>query len=93
MCVNNGLVGVFNATEFIYAVSKANKGGLDSLDEFSFSFLHDLSAAIGGKCVHLFLTAKVKYYFILLIPFSFISPNYNFQVLLTCLCISNNDNA
>lgn len=33
MFVNNGLVGVFNATEVIYAVYKANKGGLDSLNE------------------------------------------------------------
>lgn len=32
MFVNNGLVGVFNATELIYAVYKANKGGLDSLN-------------------------------------------------------------
>lgn len=34
MFVNNGLVGVFNATEWIYAVYKTNKGGLDSLNEF-----------------------------------------------------------
>ena len=35
MFVNNGLVGVFNATELIDAVYKANKGGLDSLNSFS----------------------------------------------------------
>lgn len=34
MFVHNGLVGVFNATELIYAVFKANKGGLDSLNLF-----------------------------------------------------------
>lgn len=33
MFVNIGLVGVFNATELIYAVYKENKGGLDSLNE------------------------------------------------------------
>lgn len=33
MFVNIGLVGVFSATELIYAVYKANKGGFDSLIE------------------------------------------------------------
>lgn len=33
MFVNIGLVGVFNATELIYAVYRANKGGFDSLIE------------------------------------------------------------
>lgn len=33
MCVNIGSVGFFNATELIYAVYKANKGGFDSLNE------------------------------------------------------------
>lgn len=42
MFVNSGFVGVFNATELIYAVLKANKGGLDSLYEFAFIVCHEL---------------------------------------------------
>lgn len=33
MCVNIRSVGFFNATELIYAVYKANKGGFDSWNE------------------------------------------------------------
>lgn len=32
MCVNIGSVGFFNATELIYAVYEANKGGFDYLN-------------------------------------------------------------
>lgn len=32
MCVNIGSVGFFNATELIYAVYVANKGGFDYLN-------------------------------------------------------------
>lgn len=40
MFVNIGSVqGVFNATELIYAIYKANKGGLDSLNEVFFHFV------------------------------------------------------
>lgn len=49
MFVNNGSVGVFNATELIYAVYKANKGGLDSLND---AYVNDEAWA---QCSHIVL--------------------------------------
>lgn len=59
MFVNNGLVGVFNATELIYAVYKANKGGLDSLDE--------LYVNNGAQCS---LSFSIVFYFVLILQYS-----------------------
>jgi len=59
MFVNNGLVGVFNATELIYAV-KANKGGLDSLNKIPSSFCIIRSKQPDGESKYICFSAVLE---------------------------------